>query len=89
MADLKFNATDLAVILESLGVYMQVLNEKELYKSALPFSEEELKGKTKNEKAYEKALELYSNIVEFIDDSLDKLEKEEEDDIDLNINKSA
>lgn len=88
MADLKFNATDLAVILESLGVYMQVLNEKELYKSALPFSEEELKGKTKNEKAYEKALELYSNIVEFIDDSLDKLEKEE-DDIDLNINKSA
>ena len=89
MADLKFNATDLAVILESLGVYMQVLNEKELYKSALPFSDEELKGKTKNEKAYEKALELYSNIVEFIDDSLDKLEKEEEDDIDLNINKSA
>lgn len=89
MADLKFNATDLAVILESLGIYMQVLNEKELYKSALPFSEEELKGKTKNEKAYEKALELYSNIVEFIDDSLDKLEKEEEDDIDLNINKSA
>ena len=89
MADLKFNATDLAVILESLGVYMQVLNEKELYKSALPFSEEELKGKTKNEKAYEKALELYSNIVEFIDDSLDKLEKEEEDNIDLNINKSA
>ena len=89
MADLKFNATDLAVILESLGIYMQVLNEKELYKSALPFGEEELKGKTKNEKAYEKALELYSNIVEFIDDSLDKLEKEEEDDIDLNINKSA
>ena len=89
MADLKFNATDLAVILESLGVYMQVLNEKELYKSALPFSEEELKGKTKNEKAYEKALELYSNIVEFIDDSLDKLEKEEGNDIDLNINKSA
>ena len=89
MADLKFNATDLAVILESLGIYMQILNEKELYKSALPFSEEELKGKTKNEKAYEKALELYSNIVEFIDDSLDKLEKEEEDDIDLNINKSA
>ena len=89
MADLKFNATDLAVILESLGIYMQVLNEKELYKSALPFSEEELKGKTKNEKAYEKALELYSNIVEFIDDSLDKLEKEEEDNIDLNINKSA
>lgn len=73
--NLKFNAEDLSIILESLNIYMSLLENDEGFKSELTFNKD-MTNEERNKLLLEKSEAMYNNIVEFIEDSLKVLAAE-------------